>query len=159
MNMNGYDIHANEKFEYFVKNMMYFSGVFNDFLQLEINEQLLHERGNIMSISKSNNIKGTINKSMVAVLLAVTIACTFTSTTAMAAGSQVPYTILRRVLGDGVRLRSAPETGTVLELMYKNDLFWVDNRNLNDQIARGWMHGMRDSSSRVGYVDAHFVGY
>lgn len=112
-----------------------------------------------MATLKSNNIKGNMIKSVATVLLAVTIICTFTSTTAMAAGPQVPYTILRRVQGDGVRLRSAPETGTILELMYKTDLFWVDNRNLSDQIARGWMHGMRDSTNRVGYVDAHFVGY
>lgn len=113
-----------------------------------------------MEMMKKSCIHKKITKSIAATILTLAVLSSFVPMATMAAAPRAyPYTQLRRVKGEGVRLRAAAYNGTILELMYSNDLFWADERNLSDQIGNGWIHGQRDSTRTIGYVKAHFVGY
>jgi hypothetical protein len=81
-------------------------------------------------------------KGLAVFVLSVAILCNFATITSLAYNGAAPYSISKKVLGDGIRLRSEPETGTILELMYKNEIFWVDQRNLSDrQRMDAWFAG------------------
>jgi hypothetical protein len=60
-----------------------------------------------------------------------------------------------KVLGDGVRLRSAPsEKGKILELMYKEEKVWIDQSFNNED---GWYRVTRIKTGRTGYVYPDYI--
>lgn len=60
------------------------------------------------------------------------------------------------VTGNGVRLRSVPDSGTVLELMYQGETVHVD-KELTMESSSGSYYLKRDKTGTVGYADNHYI--
>ncbi len=60
------------------------------------------------------------------------------------------------VIGNGVRLRSIPDAGTVLELMYKGETVYVD-KEMTEESASGSYYLKRSKTGTVGYADNHYI--
>lgn len=58
------------------------------------------------------------------------------------------------VADNGVRLRQSPVNGAVLELMYKNEVVWVD---LSTSQISGFLHLQRDKTGTVGYASSNLI--
>lgn len=59
------------------------------------------------------------------------------------------------VTGDGVRLRTVPDTGTVLELMYSGERVYVDKEMTEESGAAYYLK--RAKTGTVGYGDFHYI--
>lgn len=91
--------------------------------------------------------------------LAVVAGTYFVPVSAASVSTASNFNIEATVNADGVRLRSIPATGAILELMYKGETVLIDSVDLSDQIGNGWMHVQRVQTGTIGYCDAHYVGY
>lgn len=56
---------------------------------------------------------------------------------------------------DGVRLRNAPVTGTVLELMYKGEKILIDGEVIDHEHS-SWVYVKREKTGTVGWMEDSF---
>ncbi len=64
------------------------------------------------------------------------------------------------VYGNGVRLRSAPNTSaTILELMYDGEYVWIDwSEYGRGEGGSSWYHIQRTKTGTYGWVSCNYVG-
>lgn len=104
---------------------------------------------------KRTKCKNAIISKMTAIVLGVLVLSNVAVMGAHAAFPDDSFT-LATVIGDGVALRSAPNTSsTRLELMYKNETVHLDI-NYND--VNGWSRVRRIETTRtVGYAASRYI--
>lgn len=96
-------------------------------------------------------LKGqSMKKGMAGVMLSVAMFAT-TVVGVHAASFSYPGTVTT----DGLRLRKYPDTGTILELMYKGESVHVDKEMTIESGAAYYLK--RDKTGTVGYADFHYV--
>lgn len=67
------------------------------------------------------------------------------------------FTQLAKINGDGVRLRETPVNGTILELMYRNELILIDDVAYYPENA-AWIYVKRSKTETTGWMeDSYYV--
>lgn len=99
------------------------------------------------------NLKKIVTKGTLLFGLIVTLGSTFA---VKAEASTPPFSkyVYGEVADNGVRLRKTPGDGTVLELMYKDEVVWVD---LSTSEVNGYRHVQRDATGTVGYAASNLI--
>lgn len=69
------------------------------------------------------------------------------------------FTQLAKINGDGVRLRQTPENGTILELMYKDELVLIDPEvQVPSGYPASWVYIKRLKTGTIGWMeDSYYV--
>ena len=68
------------------------------------------------------------------------------------------FTQLAKINGDGVRLRKTPVDGTILELMYKDELIMIDKEARYAPGYATWVYVQRLATGTTGWMeDSYYV--
>lgn len=98
-------------------------------------------------------IKKLKNKNLVNALVLIMVATILMTPLATYAA----FTQLAKINGDGVRLRRTPVDGTILELMYRDELIWIDCDTYYPENA-AWIYVKRIKTGTTGWMeDSYYV--